>query len=119
MIGTMDSGNHKGEHDLQWDCERYPECRDVDPNHVGNEPYDDSDRDVYGRPYDPPPKHYEGDGIMPWAVVDAWGLDFYTGNVLKYICRAGKKDGAARLDDLRKAANYVAKAIEMEEKNAA
>jgi hypothetical protein len=66
--------------------------------------------------YDPPPTHYDGNGIDPWAVWDAFDLDRYTANAVKYLLRAGKKDIAPRLDDLKKAANYVAKAIEMEEK---
>lgn len=67
--------------------------------------------------YDPPPAHYATDaGIDPWAIWDAYDLDRYTAGAVKYLLRAGKKDIAPRLDDLRKAANYVAKAIEMEEK---
>jgi hypothetical protein len=67
--------------------------------------------------YDPPPNHYQGDGtIQPWDVWDAFDLDRYTANAVKYLLRAGKKDIAPRLDDLKKAANYIAKAIEMEEK---
>lgn len=67
--------------------------------------------------YAPPPEHYStGTGIDPWAVWDAFDLDRYTANAVKYLLRAGKKDIAPRLDDLKKAANYVAKAIEMEEK---
>jgi len=66
--------------------------------------------------YDPPPKHYDGDGITPWDVIDAWALDYYLGNVLKYVCRGGKKDNTAKLDDLVKARNFILKAIEREEK---
>jgi hypothetical protein len=65
--------------------------------------------------YDPPPTHYEGNGIMPWDVIQAWSLDYWLGNVVKYICRAGKKDIAPRLDDLKKARNFINKAIELEE----
>lgn len=66
--------------------------------------------------YDPPPAHYGGGlQIDPWAVWDAFDLDRYTANAVKYLLRAGKKDIAPRLDDLRKARNYIAKAIEMEE----
>jgi hypothetical protein len=67
--------------------------------------------------YDPPPAHYRGNGtIQPWDVWDAFDLDRYTANAVKYILRAGRKDIAPRLDDLKKAANYIAKAIEMEER---
>lgn len=67
-------------------------------------------------PYDPPPKHYAGKGgLDPWAVWDAFDLDRYTANAVKYLLRAGKKDIAPKLDDLKKARNYVNKLIEMEE----
>ncbi|MFF5973658.1 DUF3310 domain-containing protein [Streptomyces sp. NPDC012769] len=66
--------------------------------------------------YDPPPSHYDGGAIQPWDVIDAFGLDYYTASVLKYICRAGKKDIAPRVDDLKKARNFLNRAIELEEK---
>ena len=69
--------------------------------------------------YDPPPTHYDGKGIDPWAVWDAFDLDRYTANAVKYLLRAGKKDIAPRLDDLRKARNYINKAIEREEQREA
>ncbi|MFJ9848599.1 DUF3310 domain-containing protein [Streptomyces sp. NPDC101150] len=50
--------------------------------------------------------------LQPWDVIDAFGLDFYLGNVIKYVLRAGKKGPA--LDDLRKAQHYIQKAIEKE-----
>lgn len=104
MIGPSEwdgasTGFHDVEHDWDMECEESPKCRDVDPN-----------------TYDPPPSHYAGQGMDPWAVVDAFGLDFYAGNVLKYLLRAGKKDIAPRLDDLKKARNYLNKLIELEER---
>lgn len=65
--------------------------------------------------YDPPPAHYDANGIDPWAVWDAFDLDRYTANAVKYLLRAGRKDIAPRLDDLKKARNYINKAIEREE----
>lgn len=55
--------------------------------------------------------HYkEKDSSMqPWAIIDAWGLDFYGGNVLKYLLRAKHKGG---LEDLQKARHYLDKMIE-------
>ncbi len=55
---------------------------------------------VNGRPRIP--FHYEGE-IQPWDVIRDWGLDFWEGNALKYICRAGRKDGNSRAQDIRKA----------------
>ena len=55
--------------------------------------------------------HYKdkGSSMQPWAIIDAWGLDFYGGNVLKYILRAKHKGG---LEDLQKARHYLDKMIE-------
>lgn len=39
------------------------------------------------------------------------GADFYLGNVLKYVCRAGKKSGESRVKDLNKALHYIKEAI--------
>jgi len=47
-------------------------------------------------------------------VIDALGLDFYTGNVLKYLWRAGKKSPNS-LEDLKKALTYLNQAIAREE----
>jgi hypothetical protein len=73
-------------------------------------------KDAAPAAYDPPPDHYaSGAGIDPWAVWDAFDLDRYTANAVKYLLRAGKKDIAPRLDDLIKARNYINKAIEREQ----
>jgi len=58
------------------------------------------------------PKHYGGANNEYEAikVIDAWGLDFTLGNVVKYISRAGKKSENA-LEDLRKASWYLDHAI--------
>ena len=44
-------------------------------------------------------------------VIEAWGLGFSLGNVIKYVARAGRKPGVQTLDDLRKAASYLAREI--------
>ena len=104
------SSFHYKEHDEAEYCNTHPKCRPV----VDTEP--STPFNVAGtRSYDPPPTHYATErGIDPWAVWDAFDLDRYTANAVKYLLRAGKKDIAPRLDDLQKASNYVAKAIEME-----
>ena len=55
------------------------------------------------------PQHYGGDGNPYEAikVIEAWGLGFCLGNVVKYIARAGKKDPAKELEDLKKARWYL------------
>ena len=47
-------------------------------------------------------------------VIEAWGLGFCLGNVVKYLSRAGRKPSAIRLHDLRKAAWYLNREIERE-----
>lgn len=44
-------------------------------------------------------------------------LGFCEGNVVKYVARAGKKDGESRLDDLLKAKWYLERAIRNETQN--
>jgi hypothetical protein len=62
------------------------------------------------------PKHYGGDNTYEAIkVIDAWELDFYLGNVAKYICRSGKK--TSHLEDLKKARWYLDKKIEKMEKS--
>lgn len=57
------------------------------------------------------PPHYGGQDNPYEAikVIEAWGLGFHLGNVVKYLSRAGKK-GAA-LEDLKKARWYLDRAI--------
>ncbi|WP_295443009.1 DUF3310 domain-containing protein [uncultured Thiodictyon sp.] len=54
--------------------------------------------------------HYHGHAMQPWDIVDAWSLDYYEGNALKYLLR--RKPGAPRSTDLRKAQHYLERAIE-------
>lgn len=59
------------------------------------------------------PNHYGGDTVYESIkVIEAWGLDFALGNAVKYISRAGKKDPTKLVEDLEKAAWYLARAIE-------
>ena len=54
------------------------------------------------------PAHYGGDTTYEVIkVITAWGLGFDLGNVTKYVARAGKKDPAKELEDLRKASFYL------------
>ena len=59
--------------------------------------------------------HYEnGKGYDVIDVAKDYDLNFNRGNVLKYICRAGKKGN--ELTDLRKALDYLEREIEYFEK---
>ena len=53
--------------------------------------------------------HYKDKAMQPWDIIDAWELNFYAGNVVKYILRYRYKDG---LQDLQKARHYIDKLIE-------
>ena len=59
------------------------------------------------------PQHYQRGKIQVWDFVADQKLDFFKGNVVKYVCRAGTKSGESELDDLMKAKVYVEKAIEL------
>ena len=62
------------------------------------------------------PDHYKlPNGIEANDVTMFFG--FNEGNVLKYVWRAGKKDGEYRLTDLKKAQWYLNQLIEREELN--
>lgn len=49
------------------------------------------------------PDYYNKGGIEAIAYIDAHELNFCLGNVIKYVTRAGHKDGEDTLDDLKKA----------------
>jgi hypothetical protein len=64
----------------------------------------------------PRPEYYGGkeNPYEVFNVLEAWGLDkdFYLGNVIKYLARAGKKDQTKYKEDLKKALVYLQKRIE-------
>lgn len=56
------------------------------------------------------PEHYRGkDGLQPFDVIDAFQLDFYEGNAVKYLLRWRQKNG---VEDLRKARHLVDQIID-------
>lgn len=52
------------------------------------------------------PTHYKGT-TQPIELINAQNLNFNLGNVVKYVCRAGKKQGENILTDLEKAKDYI------------
>lgn len=60
------------------------------------------------------PSHYGGADNQYEAikVIDAWELGFDLGNTIKYISRAGKKEGNSEIQDLEKAMFYLEHRIE-------
>jgi len=47
--------------------------------------------------------HYKKHNIQPLDIIDEYGLDYYLGNVLKYILR----DKESRKQDINKAIHYL------------
>lgn len=52
------------------------------------------------------PTHYQG-SVQPIDLINAQDLNFNLGNVIKYVSRAGKKEGENTLSDLEKAKDYL------------
>lgn len=61
------------------------------------------------------PAHYTDGGIETIDFIEAKRLGYHLGNVVKYICRAGKKGTNMGLQDLQKARWYLDRAIEKNE----
>ena len=59
------------------------------------------------------PDYYNSDGFEAIDFIDAHGLNFKLGNVIKYVTRAGKKDGEDTLTALKKARWYLDHEIRM------
>lgn len=55
------------------------------------------------------PEHYKQGGIQPKDYIEANDMDFYQGNVVKYVSRHKYKNG---LQDLLKAQRYLGWMIE-------
>lgn len=55
--------------------------------------------------------HYQRSPMQPWQIIEAWELDFWEGNALKYLLRWRYKNG---VEDLRKARHYIDYLIERE-----
>lgn len=58
------------------------------------------------------PAHYKSGGLESIDVIEAFKLGFHTGNAVKYILRAGKKDPTKEVEDLEKARWYITREIE-------
>ena len=50
------------------------------------------------------PAHYTQSAVEPIDAIEAWGLGYHLGNVVKYVARYPRKGG---VDDLRKARQYL------------
>jgi hypothetical protein len=56
------------------------------------------------------PPHYSANGVEAIEVIEAFGLGFNLGNVVKYVLRAGRKGDA--VNDLQKAYWYLARELQ-------
>ena len=57
------------------------------------------------------PSHYTDGKIEVIDFIEDKKLNYHRGNVVKYIARAGKKDPAKELEDLKKARWYLDREI--------
>jgi len=58
-------------------------------------------------------KHYKGQDIEPIDVINSWNLDFFEGNVIKYLFR--QKFAEQQLSDREKLVNYAKWILERHE----
>ncbi len=65
------------------------------------------------------PPHYTKGGIETLDFIEAKELNYYRGNIIKYLVRAGHKPSTPEIEDLRKARFYLNREIEMMEKKIA
>ena len=57
------------------------------------------------------PPHYTSGKIEVIDFIEDQKLNYHLGNVIKYICRAGKKDPEKEIEDLKKAEWYLVRYI--------
>ena len=57
------------------------------------------------------PSHYQQGKIQVWDFIVDQDLDYLSGNIIKYICRAGYKPQESELDDWLKVRAYVDRKI--------
>lgn len=65
------------------------------------------------------PAHYTFGKIEVLEAITDWQLNFSRGSAVKYLVRAGRKDPATEIQDLKKAAYFIAREIERLEKRQA
>ena len=53
------------------------------------------------------PSHYTRGSIEVWDFIRDQGLNYFRGNAIKYLCRAGFKSTHTEIEDLKKAIHYL------------
>ena len=56
-------------------------------------------------------KHYKTNSIDIIDFCKLYDLNFNKGNILKYVCRAGRKENESEIKDLKKALDYLNREI--------
>ncbi|EAA0273960.1 TPA: DUF3310 domain-containing protein [Listeria monocytogenes] len=80
-----------------------PRTDDVrDQYRIVKKEYTTSDKDDITNP-----SHYTTGGIEPIKYIQSHSMNFEKGNVIKYVTRAGKKEGQNEVKDLKKARQYL------------
>lgn len=59
------------------------------------------------------PSYYNRGKIEVWEFIEDQGLDYHTGNAVKYIARAGYKDPSKEVEDLQKAITFLERKIKV------
>lgn len=66
-------------------------------------------------------EHYTVNEIQPWDIIEAYELDYFAGNVVKYLLRSAPGNpkrkhptSAGTLADLQKALHYCEKLVELQ-----
>lgn len=59
------------------------------------------------------PSYYNRGKIEVWEFIEDQGLDYHTGNAVKYIARAGFKDPSKEVEDLQKAIAFLDRKIKV------
>ena len=53
------------------------------------------------------PSHYTRGSIEVWDFIRDQGLNYFRGNAIKYLCRAGFKSSGTEIEDIKKAIHYL------------
>lgn len=56
-------------------------------------------------------EHYKTKSIDVIDICKLYNLNFNKGNIIKYVCRAGKKENESELKDLNKSLDYIQREI--------
>ena len=80
----------------------------LDPGHLTRHSWDTEDP----RQDELHPSYYQTEsGLQPWDVIKAFRLDYWRGNAVAYLLRAGRKPGDrggnGAIDDIRKAYTFL------------